>query len=190
MSDSESVASCSHSSEIVDSPETLKTTDTVFVVPRRKRNDPPSDGHRKAAIALTPKQIIKLYTMQQREAADFLVRSVSRRDYVDLTLGQGISLTALKVACRRMGLPKWPYIRKANAKGSNTSDDESARTPGSDAESSSVVSERLWWPIDSLQEHKLAFRDQEILERSLTSWGLSSVGQALWMDEALKHCEV
>ncbi|EKX35087.1 hypothetical protein GUITHDRAFT_146763 [Guillardia theta CCMP2712] len=112
--------------------------------------------------------------MQQREAADFL----------------GISLTALKVACRRMGLPKWPYIRKASAKGSNTSDDESARTPGSDAESSSVVSERLWWPIDSLQDkHKLAFRDQEILERSLTSWGLSSVGQALWMDEALKHCE-
>eukprot|EP00960_Hanusia_phi_P042745 755683-Hanusia_phi.AAC.2 len=113
--------------------------------------------------------------MQQREAADYL----------------GISLTALKVACRRMGLPKWPYIRKAASKGSSNSDDEPAKSQRSaDANNAPIIADRLWWPIGSDTEEKCSmFKDQEILDYSLTSWGLSSFGQALWMDEALRHCE-
>ncbi|EKX34107.1 hypothetical protein GUITHDRAFT_119715 [Guillardia theta CCMP2712] len=64
----------------------------TIVLPRKK----PSDGDNgNREIALTAESISKLFKMRQSDAAKHL----------------GISLTALKSACRRVGVHKWPYIR-------------------------------------------------------------------------------
>mmetsp|Transcript_36171 Transcript_36171/g.112978 ORF Transcript_36171/g.112978 Transcript_36171/m.112978 type:complete len:155 (-) Transcript_36171:343-807(-) len=50
----------------------------------------------RAAVQVSLPQIAKLFHLKQSEAADIL----------------GISLTALKNTCRKLGVKKWPYARK------------------------------------------------------------------------------
>uniref|UniRef100_A0A7S0HNB0 RWP-RK domain-containing protein n=1 Tax=Hanusia phi TaxID=3032 RepID=A0A7S0HNB0_9CRYP len=65
-----------------------------FVVPRRKRGE--SNFQRQDPIGLDRSAIQKLFHLRQKDAADHL----------------GISLTALKNACRALGVNHWPYSRK------------------------------------------------------------------------------
>ena len=50
----------------------------------------------RTAVQVSLPQIAKLFHLKQSEAADIL----------------GISLTALKNTCRKLGVKKWPYARK------------------------------------------------------------------------------
>ncbi|EKX34340.1 hypothetical protein GUITHDRAFT_119506 [Guillardia theta CCMP2712] len=62
------------------------------IYPRRRRGE---EKCSREPLSLDEEQITKLFCFRQTEAADFL----------------GISLTALKNACRRIGMQKWPYSR-------------------------------------------------------------------------------
>jgi len=70
----------------------------VQVIPRRKRGEP-ADVNRKG-VKLGISEIKEYFHMRQSEAAKRL----------------GISLTAMKSACRRIGLTRWPYARRKKAR--------------------------------------------------------------------------
>ncbi|EKX39799.1 hypothetical protein GUITHDRAFT_114049 [Guillardia theta CCMP2712] len=67
---------------------------SVRIVPRKKLHWKPGK-EKQAPVQLTQQDILKLFHVRQTEAAKML----------------GISLTALKSACRILGLPRWPYHR-------------------------------------------------------------------------------
>ncbi|EKX35085.1 hypothetical protein GUITHDRAFT_118741 [Guillardia theta CCMP2712] len=72
----------------------------VTILPRRRKGSPlPHADPVKRPVFLTSKDILALFHMQQKSAADKL----------------GISLTALKMACKKLGLPRWPYMRTSPA---------------------------------------------------------------------------
>mmetsp|Transcript_24458 Transcript_24458/g.55161 ORF Transcript_24458/g.55161 Transcript_24458/m.55161 type:complete len:140 (-) Transcript_24458:101-520(-) len=70
------------------------TTDVARIFPRRKAGETPSASN-KSVVTLSKKDISLLFHLKQGDAANRL----------------GISLTALKKACRRVGIDKWPYVR-------------------------------------------------------------------------------
>ncbi|EKX32916.1 hypothetical protein GUITHDRAFT_156205 [Guillardia theta CCMP2712] len=65
------------------------------VFPRRRRNEREIDSNRREEIVLTAADITNMFYMRQAEAAESL----------------GISLTALKNACKQVGIEHWPYAR-------------------------------------------------------------------------------
>mmetsp|Transcript_2586 Transcript_2586/g.6188 ORF Transcript_2586/g.6188 Transcript_2586/m.6188 type:complete len:191 (-) Transcript_2586:1146-1718(-) len=65
------------------------------VFPRRRRNEREIDTNRREEIVLTAADITNMFYMRQAEAAESL----------------GISLTALKNACKQVGIEHWPYAR-------------------------------------------------------------------------------
>eukprot|EP00960_Hanusia_phi_P051747 760993-Hanusia_phi.AAC.2 len=71
------------------------------IVPRRKHEQLSFIGKKKE-IAITADKIRSLFHLRQSDAAKNLVEG---RDCL------GISLTALKGACRVLGVGKWPYSR-------------------------------------------------------------------------------
>ncbi|EKX35086.1 hypothetical protein GUITHDRAFT_118742 [Guillardia theta CCMP2712] len=72
----------------------------ITILPRRRKGSPlPHADPVKRPVFLTSKDILALFHMQQKSAADKL----------------GISLTALKMACKKLGLPRWPYMRTGPA---------------------------------------------------------------------------
>ncbi|EKX50226.1 hypothetical protein GUITHDRAFT_151252 [Guillardia theta CCMP2712] len=70
------------------------TTDVARIFPRRKAGET-SISASKSVVTLSKKDISMMFHMKQGDAANML----------------GISLTALKKACRRVGIDKWPYVR-------------------------------------------------------------------------------
>eukprot|EP00960_Hanusia_phi_P036883 752581-Hanusia_phi.AAC.2 len=67
--------------------------DTIAVVyPRKKFGQPQVRGQR---VSLSKEDIEKLFHLRQVEAAELL----------------GLSLTALKTVCRKVGILRWPYSR-------------------------------------------------------------------------------
>ncbi|EKX40108.1 hypothetical protein GUITHDRAFT_113846 [Guillardia theta CCMP2712] len=64
---------------------------TVQVFPRRKNGE----THRNGVVNLSYSDILNLFHLRQDQAAKEL----------------GISITALRGACKRLGVPKWPYPR-------------------------------------------------------------------------------
>ncbi|EKX37889.1 hypothetical protein GUITHDRAFT_115862 [Guillardia theta CCMP2712] len=64
------------------------------VFPRRKKGE--SERSSNCSLSLSLVDIKSLFYMRQSEAATFL----------------GISLTAMKNACRRVGISRWPYSRQ------------------------------------------------------------------------------
>ncbi|EKX53201.1 hypothetical protein GUITHDRAFT_100911 [Guillardia theta CCMP2712] len=73
--------------------ERSTTSDKVAVVlPRKKRGQPKVRGMR---VSLSKEDIQKLFHLRQVEAAKLL----------------GLSLTALKSVCRKVGVLRWPYSR-------------------------------------------------------------------------------
>eukprot|EP00960_Hanusia_phi_P048939 759268-Hanusia_phi.AAC.1 len=64
------------------------------ILPRRSRNEQSSIA-KKESLSLVREDIVRLFDMRQTDAAKML----------------GISLTALKCVCRKLGIMKWPYSR-------------------------------------------------------------------------------
>ena len=82
----------------------------MWIYPRRKAGAPggaPERGRR--PMQLTHEAVAALFSTPQGEAAQAL----------------GISLTALKVVCRKLGISRWPYARVKKARVQN--DELSAR---------------------------------------------------------------
>ena len=78
----------------------------MWIYPRRKAGAPgvaPERGRR--PMQLTHKAVAALFSTPQGEAAQAL----------------GISLTALKVVCRKLGISRWPYARVKKARVQNVS---------------------------------------------------------------------
>eukprot|EP00960_Hanusia_phi_P061407 764836-Hanusia_phi.AAC.4 len=113
----------------------------VQVIPRKKRG---GDDKLNDEVTLTMEFVSTFFHMRQSEVAKHL----------------GISLTALKSACRRIGLPRWPYSRKRCAQGKKgkaqreTSDDamaehSSASEDDSDSNHEQVPPNRYYFAIGS-----------------------------------------
>eukprot|EP00960_Hanusia_phi_P066870 766496-Hanusia_phi.AAC.4 len=67
----------------------------ITIIPRRSSIDK-RDEKQRSAITLRSHDIVELFHLQQKEAAKRL----------------GVSLTTLKMACRKLRLPRWPYTRQ------------------------------------------------------------------------------
>ncbi|EKX53203.1 hypothetical protein GUITHDRAFT_100913 [Guillardia theta CCMP2712] len=74
------------------SPTDLIPDKVAVVLPRKKRGQPKVRGMR---VSLSKEDIQKLFHLRQVEAAKLL----------------GLSLTALKSVCRKVGVLRWPYSR-------------------------------------------------------------------------------
>eukprot|EP00960_Hanusia_phi_P065329 766060-Hanusia_phi.AAC.3 len=67
---------------------------TIKVVPRRRTLEPGQDS--KKPVEMRARDILALAHLPQREAADSL----------------GVSLSTLKLACKKLNLPRWPSSRQ------------------------------------------------------------------------------
>ena len=72
-----------------------RSTDRVHLYPRRKAGDDAVPVKGRQPVELTREAISAMFVMPQPDAA---------RDL-------GVSLTALKQVCRRLGITRWPYMR-------------------------------------------------------------------------------
>ncbi|EKX42649.1 hypothetical protein GUITHDRAFT_111328 [Guillardia theta CCMP2712] len=80
------------------------------IFPRRKQGQ----TTRAPDVSLTYERVSSFFHMRLEDAAHELVRAmlIQYDKFFDLTQTlQGISLTALRSACRRLGIERWPYSR-------------------------------------------------------------------------------
>ena len=95
-------------SATISQPESESGSDAgaVSLFPRRKLGGSPPSKHR-APVKLDYQTLEGLFDMPQPDAAREL----------------GIALTTLKHACRRLGVPRWPYSRKRVACSAQAADE-------------------------------------------------------------------
>eukprot|EP00960_Hanusia_phi_P022233 658555-Hanusia_phi.AAC.1 len=70
----------------------------IKIFPRR-RNLLPASRERKTPVEIRAQDVLALFHLPQREAAGTL----------------GISLSTLKLACKKLSLPRWPTSRKTQS---------------------------------------------------------------------------
>ena len=125
----------------------------VQVIPRKKRG---GDDKLNDEVTLTMEFVSTFFHMRQSEVAKHL----------------GISLTALKSGCRRIGLPRWPYSRKRCGKGKK-------RSSKPEASDDTMVENSTTSDEESDSNH-----DQGVSSRYYLAIGSASLFQ-----EALEHLE-
>ncbi|EKX42702.1 hypothetical protein GUITHDRAFT_111374 [Guillardia theta CCMP2712] len=104
-------SSSSPSSPLLDLPSDLPR---VEIFPRKKQGQ--KSLSKRQGVSLTLTDVQGMFHLRQSEAAKLLVSASSTLLYLLATnltrfSSQGISLTAMKCACRRMGVTRWPYSR-------------------------------------------------------------------------------
>jgi len=101
----------------------------VWLFPRRKLGEGSNSSTEKGRPPLKVgiESIEPLYGLPQKEAAKAL----------------GISLTALKQVCRKLGIHRWPYWRKKKSRSSAGSGDGSSRVGGEGSSGEGSSSNRL-----------------------------------------------
>eukprot|EP00960_Hanusia_phi_P043395 756023-Hanusia_phi.AAC.11 len=92
-------------------------TKLAHIYPRKKQGEIQRKNHH---VAFTLEEISALFHLKQSVAAQRM----------------GISLTAFKSACRRVGLSRWPYLRK------HSSSEQTCVSPASPVESSDDLGQR------------------------------------------------
>ncbi|EKX38143.1 hypothetical protein GUITHDRAFT_115696 [Guillardia theta CCMP2712] len=80
--------------EVEEDVQVLQVTNAVAIFPRNKKTGP-----RQSPVFLTRHDLVKLFPFKLEEAAESL----------------GLSLTALRNACRKLGIYRWPYARAGGA---------------------------------------------------------------------------
>uniref|UniRef100_A0A7S0F1T5 RWP-RK domain-containing protein n=1 Tax=Hanusia phi TaxID=3032 RepID=A0A7S0F1T5_9CRYP len=156
----------------------MMTPRETRIVPRRKAGEFGASTSAKDAITLTERDIVSLFSLRQGDAARHL----------------GISLTALKAACRRLGVPKWPYLRahcveqQNNEKGSSSEDllafFDAQRPRADSSESLNLLQVRTTSNVPGEEKRNGALTVGESI-----SFGLNTLELESLLQEALCHVE-